>query len=343
MKLLFSIPPTGESVGDTDFQSHYPRVNKNMDITAFATEIRKVTRDMIIPFVTKEFYDDLATKYHDDFSNMNDEEKEPFEEVLLLLKDAIAEYTIWKLSPSYNVTIGDMGIQESHSSDGLSPAASQWRYKHFHWNVMLNADRHLDMALTYLEENADKFTKFKSARASLRISDSLVRTTKDFEQYIHLNGSRRTFRKLVPSILQVTRRHAIPVLGKAYYEELLEEIREGDLSEENKEILPHIQEVICHHALLHAIPTLAVLIEEDGIFALTTTDGMNTRQLAHESRLQDLKDRAEKDANQAKDYLINFLYASEDDYPTWKDSEAYTAYGDDTGLPMSWGDGGVMI
>lgn len=337
MKLLFNIPDTALTIGETNFQEHYARVNKNMDINAFKVEIRKVTRDFIIPFVTKEFYNDLATKYLDG-SAMNDEEKE----VLELLQDTIAEYTIWNLSPSFNVTIGDLGIQENHGSQGQSPAASQWRYKNFHWKVMKQADLHLDVTLKYLDQNATQFPVFDANRAKLRIDNFLVRTTDDFQQFVNISQSRRTFRKLIPSMLKANLRYIVPILGKPFYNELLVQLKEGTLTDKNKEILPHIQEVICHYALWHAIPHLAVMIEEDGIFVLSSTDGMNTKNLAHEERLQDLKESSNNDAVQAVTFLKNYLYVNIEHFPLWKSHGNYEEYGGQTGLPLDM-IGGVFM
>lgn len=337
MKLLFNIPDAAKTIGETNFQQHYARVNKNMDINAFKVELRKVTRDMIVPSVTQEFYDYLATKYKAG-TQMTAYETE----VLFLLQDTIAEYVIWQMSPAFNVTIGDLGIQENHGSQGQAPAASQWRYKNFHWKVMKRADEHHDATLTYLEENATQFATFKANRAKLRIDDFLVRTTKDFEEYININGSRRTFRKMIPSMLKANLRYVLPILGKPFYNELLGQMKEGDFSPANKEILPLIQEVICHYALLYAIPHLAVMIEEDGIFVLSSTDGMNTKNLAHEERIQDLKESTNADAIQAVTSLKNYLYANMEDFPLWKSDGNYEEHGVTTGLPLDM-NGGVFM
>lgn len=337
MELLFNIPDTAKTIGETNFQDHYARVNKNMDINAFKVELRKVTRDIIVPSVTREFYDYLANKYQAG-SNMTAYESE----VLFMLQDCIAEYAIWKMSPAFNVTLGDLGIQENHGSQGQAPAAAQWRYKNFHWNVMKQADEHHDAALTYLEKNAAEFEVFNLNRAKLKIDSFLVRTTEDFEQFVNISGSRRTFRKMIPSMLKANLRYILTILGKPFYNELLEQLKGDTLTEKNKEVLLRVQEVICHFALFHAIPHLAVMIEEDGIFLLSSTDGMNTKNLAHESRLQDLKESANSDAVQAIDALKNYLYVNVEHFPLWKSDGNYEEYGGQTGLPLDL-KGGVFL
>jgi len=337
MELLFKISDTAKTISETNFQQHYPRVNKNMDINAFKVELRKVTRDIIVPSLTKEFYNDLATKYQED-ATMTENEKY----VLELLQDTIAEYTVWRLSPSFNVTIGDLGIQENHGSQGQAPAAAQWRYKNFHWNVMKQADQHLDATLTYLDQNAADFETFSANQAKLRIDSFLVRNTDDFQQFINISSSRRTFRKLIPSMLKANIRYILPILGKPFYNQLLEQLKTGTLTDANKEVLQIVQAIICHYALFHAIPHLAVMIEEDGIFVLSSTDGMNTKNLAHEARIQDLKETENQDAVSAVIQLKNFLYAHVEDFPLWKESGNYEEYGVTTGLPLDMKGGAFL-
>lgn len=340
MQLLFKPASGATTVGATNFKDHYPHVNKNMSWDVFLPVIRQVTRDYIQPYIGKEFYDAFAAEYHTDENGMSEDEQW----LLSLLQDAIAKYTVWTMSPSLNVTIGDMGIQEQHGKEGMTPAASTWRYYHFYWKVMVDADKHLDTALQYLEDNGTAFDDFDETL--LTFPDAIMRTTADFEKHFWLNGSRRTFLKLQPSINLVTRRKIVTVLGQSQYDELLAAQKAGNLTTAQRALLEKCQAVIAHAAIAIAVPQLAVIVESNGIFVVSSSDGQNTKQTATEERIKHVQVQAQADADEALAHLTDWLYVNEDSFATWKASDEYGYWDGGNGLPQILGDynqGGVSL
>lgn len=339
-KIITDPAPTNPSVSDTNFKDFYQNVNKNIHWATFLPDVRRVSRDIIAPAITEEFYAYLLDQYHTNASALTDAENA----VLEYLQDAAAFYTVWKLSPKHNVTIGEMGVQEQSGTDGTSTPSSQWRYKNFHWNIMKEADELLDRALAYLEKNQDSFTTFKNNKANLIINDSYVRHTDDYQEFIHIHDSRRTFTKLIPSLRKAQREVIEKMLGYEYHVELLTQLQGGTLTAENEKVVKLVQELQVYQSLQYALPHLSVVIESDGIKLVTSTDGMNSKQTAHDERLAALKHRNDKDVDKAHQNLIEFLYSNEDDYPTWKNSDAYTYFDqDDSGYPLTFEGGGGIV
>ncbi len=339
MELLFNITADTKTIGETNFKDCYPQVKQNMSAQAFKVEIRQVTRDMLIPYITPQFYNHIAVKFQAGNPVWNEGEAE----VLELMQDCISYYVVWSMSSKTIVTVGDMGTQEHGSRDGTSQPAAAWRFFHHHWKVMLKADKLLDTILEKLESSPDKFPVFHTAKPALLLHNHFIRHTSEFEEFVNLNGSRRTFLKLRPAMKKAARRHARPVLGNAQYDALLTAVQTGgDLGDANKKLLPYIQAVVAQYSIYNALPSLDVMIANNGLFHVTTTDGMNTKQRAHKEAVAAFQEMARKEALEAEKELIEFLIEHADSYPVWRDDAArkVESYGDE---PFTFGDGGAFV
>ena len=101
MDLLFKIT-TGEpedkaSIKDTTFKDHYPSVNRNFAWSSLKPFIRQATREYILPYLGEEMYGALADDYQ--AGTLGSEQAE----VVELLQDCIAYYTIVDCLPIHNI------------------------------------------------------------------------------------------------------------------------------------------------------------------------------------------------------------------------------------------------
>lgn len=367
MQLLFKVldttPEVDAVLGNTDFRAHYSAVNKNLSWYALKTSLRKVTKEFLIPFVGLDFYNTLATKYKDG-EIVGDPDAgivigDPVTgiiigdgditaqegELLELLRDALAEYVIWYSISERIITISDAGIRLPQDGEGLSSPALAWQIKNFAWSRMLRGDKYLDMALAYLDANQGDFAYYDNTLSSLEVADFYIGTGAEAKKYLTLADNRRTWIKLWPALRNANRREVIPILGDTLASALLDAYRAGTMDTAHAALLPYVQALTAHAALLEMLPKLPVMIEEEGIRTITSTDGMNTKQLAHERRMEALLAQVEKDYNNAKEELLRFLFSNLDTYPDFKEGEVYleVAREDTKGIPYTFGPGGVFL
>lgn len=370
MELLFRIKnntPEAEAViSDTDFKAHYDAINANVSWYSMKTSIRKVTRDYVIPYIGQELYDELASRFNDAEIIGDPDEGivigDPVTgivigtgafsdieiELLDLLRDAIAEYAVWHAASFRIITFGDAGLRVN--LDGGDMANSRppqaWELKHYFFKVMLEADKHLDAVLAYLDKNQADFETYALDKYNLPPARLWIRTAAEFDAIAPIAGSRRTFLRFWPAMEKAGRREILPVLGETLYTSLLEDYQEQVTDNEALEaLLPYVQRVVAHYAMWQSLPRLTCIIEDEGVRSITSSDGMNTKQLAHEERLSALMRQAENDYREAKEALVTFLYKNTATYPAWKEGEVYldSERTDGQGLPYSFGDGGVFL
>ena len=341
MKLLFKTnTDNAKTVADTNFKDHYPQVNKNTEWQPIAKMIKQVTKSYVIPFITAELYADLADKYHEDADEMSDKEKE----LLETLQDAIAEYTVWKISPRINITVADFGVREEAGDRGTSNPAEAWRYKVAMFAVMLDADKHIDEALKYLQDNSADFEEFNLNRAKLLVNDCFLPNTSAVQQHIDISNSPRTFRKLIPSILRAQRKNILVLLGKEQYDDLITKIRtNAELTEVEQGLLAIVSECTALHAFTRALPSMSCKIENGSVFTVSDIDGMNTKQTAHLKTIEFLMNQTESDAQAAETHLLAYLYEYKEDLPIWAESLAKERQDNRENFPRTFGHGAVFL
>lgn len=318
MQLLFKITTGVEEakalIKDTTFKDHYPSVNRNMSWLSIKPYIKQATRDKIIPFIGEALYDDLVTKYQADQFISNEAT-----EILDLLQDAIAYYTIEVALPTLNVVIADMGVQESIGKEGTSLPVSRWRYDRIIESVGTTANTNLDTILQKLEQfiavPIAYFDLWKDDKAYTHGVSDLFRATADLNEFLNINNSRRTFLAILPHIERSEIAAVQETVCVEQYERIRDGILEGDLTAEEKKLVPLMQELAALDAASHASPDLALVIE--GAKKRGSFVGSDAAGLAH------LREQYRNDAYNAQGKLTDFLHKNADDYPLFKASDCW--------------------
>lgn len=327
MKLLFKADGTPKpKISDTNFAEHYPSIHQSMSWGSIQPFVRQATDEHVLPFIGETLYNDLATKFE------NGTTLTPTEETFLAkLQDTIAYYTIYLATPFVNVTIGDMGVQQSSSSDGTSTSASQWAYKNIVWKVCLQADTLMDKLLSWMEKRVKAedpyFSDWKISDEYKAGTSPLFRRIEELEKYINIRNSRRTFLALLPYLEKVYQKHIIPVIGQELFDQVTEQVRANSLSPANLKLLPVIQRVAAEWMVVLAIPHLAVVMEGSGFKIVSESDGMshrsNLQNQQHMEAINALKYQAESDGKTFKAELFSFVYSNQADYPLFTASDVF--------------------
>lgn len=308
-------------VGDTNFKSHFPGINKSMAWDTLIPLIRQAQSKYVIPYACKEVFCYLSDKYNDDEESLSDLEAE----ALQILQDAVAFYTAHFAYAMLNGTISDMGIQQNLSSESTSEPIQVWRFKNTRWELIQIADQCLDSFLCFLEELPDTEALYAKWRNSpcYDTGSCFFRYTKEFQKYYDIKGSRRTFLAILPHIRKAEKRVIKNLLCEDLYNEVCEQIKNNDVSETNEPLIEQIRCALAYLALEIAIPSLTVCIEGDGIKTVSNTDGFNTKDPAYVHAISNLTYQIQGEARTNLADLKKFLHDNVDDYPLWKNSDCY--------------------
>jgi hypothetical protein len=330
MKILFKkytgAPGAADKVGDYNFKEHYPDVNRNMSWSELLPYIRQATRRFVIPFVGEELYDALA-----DMVIAGAALDAAQEECLERLRDAVAYYTIMVTLPKKKTVVSSMGAVENTATEGTT-GSSLWGFKTTLWSVAQDADRLMDEVLEYLEKQVVDgnlyFALWKNSNAYLAGKSDIFRTTSDFQNFQNINKSRRTFVAMLPVIKQAAKRHIIPAISEAQYDDMVTKLRESTLSANEKKLLEYVRAALAAWSVHYAAEKFPVLPDQDGFRIISNAEAVDQRAYSAEvtqAAISGIKYAAEADARQNTADLVAFLHDNADTYPLWKASTSNPA------------------
>lgn len=323
MKLVFKVtagsPATPPQVGDTNFQSHYAGVNTSMAWQELTPSIRQATEKFVLPYVGQELYDDLAGKY-DTGANLSTEQARTLE----LIQDCIAFYAIYHILPAKNGIIASMGNIQNTPADGSGQPPSQWSWKAKRWDALENGDTFLDRLLNYLEAQVKAsvayFDLWKNSAAYKVKTSDFFRHTDELDEFLNIQGSRRSFISLVRYMRQVEEDVILPALCTEQYDAL----KANTLSTALQSLLQKVRLVVANLGLVEAGPHHRIVIDGDGFRVVSQSDMFDDRRNqtnnVHEAAIIALMERAERKGRAALDALKIFLEANAATYTLWADS-----------------------
>ncbi len=343
MQLLFKIndgTPGKETVGNTNFQEHYPSVNTNLMWKEISPLVRQATQTQILPFLGAALYDALAAAYQ--AGTLNAEQQVLVEK----LQDSIANFTVAMTLPRKKTIVATMGAVENTATDN-STTTSLWGYKTTLYTAYQDGGLFLDHALENLEEFSRSASTFwnvwKTSSAYNAGATDFFRTTTEFMQYAAINRSRRTFLSMVP-IIREQSTSIRAVLCDDLYADLVAKIYDPALSAPYKKLLEHVRRVVAKQAVANAVDAIPVLPETDGFRIITAVDSVDARNQAQDTiktAIISLKEYAENTGKTALADLIALVYNNPNDYPLWRDSPCNKSLASEN--VTSVGDGAVFL
>lgn len=323
MDLPFIQAGTKNIVGESNFKDHYPNVNTSMHWSIFTPYIRQGIENYILPYVGDALYNSIIAKYQASATLTSGEAY-----FLEKIQDSSAYYTIVQALPFMNTVISDMGVQENTGKEGTSNPASMWRFKNTAWQAIKEADKKLDMLLAYMEKSIKEggidFVLWETSDEYEAGKACFFKTTADFSKFVNIQGSRRTFLALVEPINDACDTYVLPVLGETLYDDLLEKYTSNDVTTvlEDK-CIKLIKKVAANFAMHDSLPTLRCVVEHDGIKTVSSTDNMDSKNMANQQVIAELRAGFNQKSKQARADLLKFLYDNITDFQDFKTSAIY--------------------
>lgn len=138
----------------------------------------------------------------------------------------------------------------------------------------------------------------------------------------HFSGVQKnmTTKTVMPFVDQAAIRYIIPAIGEEFYGEIKEAYKGDTTDTKLKNAIEHIQRALAYYTFLDALPFLSMAIGDLGAHETQTQNSTPVRQWVYNN----MEAACAASADIFLDNLLLFLETKADDYPTWKNSEAYT-------------------
>ncbi len=99
----------------------------------------------------------------------------------------------------------------------------------------------IENLLEFLEEHEDYHDEWKGSPAYTLLSDTFILTVREFRKYAQFDGSRLEWIKLHPEMMNAMRLKIGSRISPELCDQILEQLRDGDLTDKNKAILENLR------------------------------------------------------------------------------------------------------
>jgi len=294
-------------------------VNVSTNYGTIKPYIETAEREYILKLLGQDQYDEMVEYYEG-----HEASEERLDDLLRLVQKALINLAYYRGFPILVIKMGDGGAYRNETETQKGP----YKYQEKGLYRMFKADgfNGLDSVLEYLESNIDLFPLFSESENYTVFKDSFINTTAEFEEGYKIGGSRLVFLKLKPFIRQAEDFHIIPLIGRAYFDELKEQISDNDIAETNEVPIDYIRKAVANFAIYRGIHQLGMTITDNGVFYSSDTGGQSDYQDEKALRPDDvmkLYQEAREAGNSYLSLLKNHLHNNINDYATYAESAAY--------------------
>jgi len=103
--------------------------------------------------------------------------------------------------------------------------------------------------LEFLEENSEYHDEWKPSKTYSLISDSYIHSLREFRNYAPFEGGRIEFLRHRPELLKSRLLKIEPVISKELSAEIIEQLRDDDLNEANKNIIEDLRFALANYTV----------------------------------------------------------------------------------------------
>jgi hypothetical protein len=198
-------------------------------------------------------------------SSASVESDEALAALLPLVQRVLINFAYYIGADEFSLHITDAGIQ--YVTDENHKTALQWQIEAAKTSWLNKAFLFSDTLLAFLESHKADYPSWVNSDSFTEIMDSLLYTTRLFDDAFNIRKSRRLFLALKPIIRSIESRYAAYTLSQEYYDSLLALQRTSSLTAEDKVILKKIRPAIAYLAMSEAISRFSIDIFPEGVYS----------------------------------------------------------------------------
>ena len=274
--------------------------NTNFDkwLTWINLSLRQITE-----LTGTEILKQAETYYNQNSFGIHPEENEYLLVKKFQLTNALFAYV--KMIPSLDAGHGNDGRKKGIGENEKELTALE-QYKD-EANILNLAYEALEDLLNFLEEQ--RFEAWENAPVKQMLKSLVITKLSEFNEYYTL-GSSRMFFTMLPMIREVQEMKVVPAVTKTRMTALLEAMKAGEPSDEQKELLemlPLIRRPLVLASLALAIKRLPVEVLPDGIVQTQITGSIREKRIASKEASRAVIDSLTDDANAAFSVLQDYI------------------------------------
>lgn len=239
--------------------------------------------------------------------------------LLGLVRRALSFYGYWMYLPFSTGTDGDNGLQET-KTERTQPVRQAMLEK----RIAATGDyaaQALETALFLLFAKASEYPEWEESETYISACELFIRNGSELKKgCAYTRGHHRIFISMREYLEERQRKSIVPALGQEFAEGLLERLKDGELTDAEKELMPYIQRALGHSAYEDALMQLTVVqLPSGGLRILSEFDGINNqRALSDQDKVFcEYQKKIGTDAEAYQRELKKYLDANAESFPDY--------------------------
>lgn len=304
-----------------DFKKFVPGTAKAIPYDKISSFIELAEIEVVKKLLGDTFYDGLNDRYNTEPSALTNNEKK----LMPYIQRGIANMAFWYWIPYGNITVssgGELGVFESAT---LKPA-SAFKVKQIS-NAALNiAHKSFELLIDYLVKNKSLYSDYASSNAYAEAKDSFINSATEFTNFFSIRNNRWIYWNIKPIMTRLEEDLIKPRTGESLFDELKNQIKLDNVTDENKAILRFIKYAVANMTIAESILELGLNIDQYGL-TVNTSGTTNSQEVdlknpAPALNQGILRDKCERVGLQKLKELDNYLRENHSDYPGYE-AEVY--------------------
>lgn len=259
MYYLFNTDPNqiNPEIKHTDFRDFYPAISMSMSWKNVSPYIRQAYYANILPYIGSDLWAVLNANALLSANNQT----ATLNELTYLIKQSLALYAINIGYPELNTHISD-GMVSTPAPDKAMPV-SQWAFVAARWNLIIRAEKNLDIALEYIiKNNVTPWTVGDNYK------HPLMSGAAELQKYIKVNGH-RAYVAMLPYFDK-----AIQNLSNILSCDVMDDIMDNISDPAYASVVDDVKRYIAHYTLELTIPRMLVFVEGTALIFMHNADGI---------------------------------------------------------------------
>lgn len=275
----------------------------------------------IIKILTPSVYEELATAYNDD--TLNDNGNEHLKKLLPYAQKPLANLAIF-----YYMQEGGLSIQDGAIVAARDKSPYQWQQRKAEQHYLNNAYFSLDALIQHMITNKDDFTGWENSDAYKQGTGHFISTAQEFQKYVNIGESHRTFIALLPVMRNVESGIVQSTLTVDLYDDLKQSLLDENTDADENKLLEFLRPAVAYKTMAEAIDELNIEITGQNVFQTSLksiTENIVAKKNPEREVLCEYKNMMEQRAGDWLIRLTNYLNenASESKYPLYFNSKNY--------------------
>lgn len=274
-----------------EIKVHFSGVQKKMSDSTIMPFVEQAAIRYLVPYIGAGFYESLRAAHVGGVPTAD--------QALAIerVQRTLAYYTFLDALPFLSMAIGDLGAHETSTQNSMP--ARQWVYNNLEAACAANADTFLESLLSFLEENAAKYTLWSGSAQYSESKELFFYNAGELAKYLNMASGHIAYITLRPYIRRAEDLHITPLLGEALTAQIKTAKAAKTMNADQKQLAEKVYKALAQLSLAEAIAEAGLLlsgfqISSGRIRIVNGNEKLKETLAASPMQLQALKSNCEK-------------------------------------------------